>query len=88
MQQVSCGLSLITSQSAQSTAFCKQTALTSSFSVASMNTSLWWLTLPASAGEPNFEAEHNLLEADTLDLVAKLCRHSAIATYSEGLLLR
>ena len=36
-QQVSCGLLLITSQSAQSTAFCKQTALRFGFSLASID---------------------------------------------------
>lgn len=37
-QQVSCGLSLITSQSAQSTAFCKQTALRFELLLSSMST--------------------------------------------------
>jgi hypothetical protein len=38
IRQVSWGLSLITSQSAQSTAFRNQTALTSGFSIVSIDT--------------------------------------------------
>jgi hypothetical protein len=38
MRQTSWELSLITSQSAQSTALCRQTALSSIFSIASMGT--------------------------------------------------